>query len=134
MLLCLKLSFAKPIFKWEKQHTKGKQAIKLYCIILHLRTSVLIYNDSRRKYFLEPIICDREESRSKTQNLLPAILANISLNPMSTYWGICHHIGRSAAWYVTFPIVWLIVLIFTIFSLLLSRIPTWSGEKKPLKI
>lgn len=30
-------------------------------------------------------------------NSRPAILANISLMPISTYCGTCHHIGRSAA-------------------------------------
>lgn len=53
----------------------------------------------------------------------PAMLANISLMPMSTYWGTCHQMGRSAAKYTTLLMVWFTVLTRTRSSRLLSRIP-----------
>lgn len=51
------------------------------------------------------------------------MLANISLMPISTYCGTCHHTGRSAATYTTPPMVWLMVFTLTRSSRLLSKIP-----------
>jgi hypothetical protein len=48
--------------------------------------------------------------------------------PMSTYCGICHQMGKSAAWYTTPPMVWLMVFSFTRSSLLLSRIPKIKNQ------
>lgn len=61
------------------------------------------------------------------------MLANISLTPMSTYCGTCHHMGRSAAKYTTFPMVWLMVFSFTRSSRLLSRMPAIHESSRPLR-
>lgn len=61
------------------------------------------------------------------------MLANISLTPMSTYWGTCHHMGKSAAKYTTFPMVWLMVFSFTRSSRLLSKIPGIHKSSCPLR-
>lgn len=70
-----------------------------YCIKMYLRTSELTCDDLRSISFLRfHRLWQVQKQIWSTRRLLPAILANISLNPISTYWGICHQIGKSAAW------------------------------------